>query len=794
MYSLLTIDMKKITTTLFCGIFCLLMAQAQSPAALSIDQIMLGDRFTGFSPENVFWGEDNKTIYFSWNPTMDTLSSLYKVVLPNGKPEKVSLEEQRKMVGNGEYSKDYRRKVFGRNGDVFLLDLTSGKEQQITNTFDNEGSPRFTGDGKGLTWVSNNNLYHWDSATGSIAQLTNFRNTPARPTPKPLEYETWLKEDQLDLFEVLSWRKGQRDIRDRQNKALEVKRAREINYGSKFLSGLQASPDLRFVTFRYTKRAEPKSTDVPNYVTESGYTTDLTARSKVGTPQDTYEFGIYDRTRDTFYMVDTKKLEGIYNKPAFLKDYHKGEKPYNPKYDKPREVSFANVLFSDDGKAVISLRAQDNKDRWIVLIDLLTGQLKQLDRQHDDAWIGGPGVSGFGGASIGWLPDNEHLWFQSEETGFSHIYTVNVKTGVKKALTSGNFEILESNLSRDGKFFFATASAEGPHEGHFYRLPVAGGKLEKITSLKGGNEAVLSPDESTLAIRYSFGNKPWELYWMPNQAGATAQQVTSSTTSAFKAYPWRVPEIVWFTARDGVKVPARLYKPSKAAPSRPAVIFVHGAGYLQNVHNWWSSYSREYMFHNFLVDRGYTVLDVDYRGSAGYGRDWRTGIYRHMGGKDLDDQVDGAKYLVSTHKVNAQNIGIYGGSYGGFITLMALFNAPETFKSGAGLRSVTDWAHYNHGYTANILNTPVEDSIAYRRSSPIYFAEGLKGNLLMLHGMVDVNVHFQDVVRLSQRLIELKKDKWDLAVFPMEDHGFIEPSSWSDEYKRIFKLFEETLK
>lgn len=786
--------MKKITTTLFCGIFCLLMAQAQSPAALSIDQIMLGDRFTGFSPDNVFWAEDNKTIYFSWNPTMDTLSSLYKVLLPNGKPEKVSLEEQRKMVGNGEYSKDYRRKVFGRNGDVFLLDLTTGKEQQITNTFDNEGGPRFTGDGKGLTWVSNNNLYHWDSATGSIAQLTNFRNTPARPTPKPLEYETWLKEDQLDMFEVLRWRKGQRDNRERQNKALEVKRAREINYGTKFLSGLQASPDLRFVTFRYTKRAEPKSTDVPNYVTESGYTTDLTARSKVGTPQDTYEFGIYDRTRDTFYMVDTKKLEGIYDKPAFLKDYHKGEKPYNPKYDKPREVSYTNVLFSDDGKAVISLRAQDNKDRWILLLDLVTGQLKQLDRQHDDAWIGGPGVSGFGGGGIGWLPDNEHLWFQSEETGFSHIYTVNVKTGVKKALTSGNFEILESNLSRDGKFFFVTASADGPHERHFYRLPVAGGKLEKITSLKGGNEAVLSPDESTLAIRYSYSNKPWELYWMPNQAGATAQQVTNSLSSAFKTYAWRVPEIVWFTARDGVKVPARLYKPNKPAPSRPAVVFVHGAGYLQNVHNWWSSYSREYMFHNFLVDRGYTVLDVDYRGSAGYGRDWRTGIYRHMGGKDLDDQVDGAKYLVSTHKVNAQNIGIYGGSYGGFITLMALFNAPETFKSGAGLRSVTDWAHYNHGYTANILNTPVEDSIAYRRSSPIYFAEGLKGNLLMLHGMVDVNVHFQDVVRLSQRLIELKKDKWDLAVFPMEDHGFIEPSSWSDEYKRIFKLFEETLK
>jgi dipeptidyl aminopeptidase/acylaminoacyl peptidase len=112
----------------------------------------------------------------------------------------------------------------------------------------------------------------------------------------------------------------------------------------------------------------------------------------------------------------------------------------------------------------------------------------------------------------------------------------------------------------------------------------------------------------------------------------------------------------------------------------------------------------------------------------------------------------------------------------------------------AALRSVTDWAHYNHGYTANILNEPANDEIAYKRSSPIYFANGLKGNLLMAHGMVDVNVHFQDIVRLSQRLIELKKENWELAVYPVEDHAFSEPSSWTDEYKRILKLFEKTLK
>jgi dipeptidyl aminopeptidase/acylaminoacyl peptidase len=200
------------------------------------------------------------------------------------------------------------------------------------------------------------------------------------------------------------------------------------------------------------------------------------------------------------------------------------------------------------------------------------------------------------------------------------------------------------------------------------------------------------------------------------------------------------------------------------------------------------------MFHNLLADKGYTVLDIDYRGSSGYGRDWRTGIYRYMGGKDLTDHIDGAKYLVDALGVDSKKIGIYGGSYGGFITLMAMFTEPDVFAAGAALRSVTDWSHYNHPYTSNILNTPVEDSIAYRKSSPIYYAEGLKGALLMCHGMIDTNVHFQDVVRLSQRLIELRKENWELAVYPLEDHGFVEPSSWTDEYRRILKLFEDNLK
>jgi dipeptidyl aminopeptidase/acylaminoacyl peptidase len=164
-----------------------------------------------------------------------------------------------------------------------------------------------------------------------------------------------------------------------------------------------------------------------------------------------------------------------------------------------------------------------------------------------------------------------------------------------------------------------------------------------------------------------------------------------------------------------------------------------------------------------------------------------------MGGWDLNDHVSGSKYLTANHGIQPERIGIYGGSYGGFITLMALFNKGEYFGAGAALRSVTDWAHYNHGYTGRILNLPQDDTLSYRRSSPIFFAEGLNDPLLIAHGMVDVNVQFQDVVQLAQRLIELGKEGWEMAVYPVENHGFVRPSSWTDEYRRILELFDRTI-
>ncbi|MBN7816564.1 S9 family peptidase [Algoriphagus pacificus] len=783
----------------FLPLLFIALTQAYAQSTLSVEYIMRDPKWMGTFPSSARWDDASKQIYFRYNVENDPADSLYKINLDNPKaitkvhwPEENSL---RKNSASLNAAKTHR--LFLEDQTIKIEDLAKGTETVVLEWFQNLSNPSFLADENLVSFTSDGNIFVVNRSTGNVNKVTRISNgskpkSRERSSDKTEELG-FLEKDNLNLLKVVNERKEAQKASRAYRESIADSGEEEFTYYTEGKNpiNLTLSPDGNFATFSYYERpSSNKSTKVPDYVDASGYTTDLNARSKVGTEPTLVEVGIYDLTRDTVYFIETSDLPGIKDLPDYVKDY-----PEKTWEEKERDLVLSQLYFSPDGKnAVINIRSTDNKDRWIAQVDLKTGALKNLDRQRDEAWIAGPGIGwSFSGGTMGWLPDNKHIYFQSEESGYSHLYLLDVTSGKKTALTSGKYEVFDPFISKDQKSWYLTTSEVDPGERHFYKMPLMGGKMEKLTSMTGNNNVTLSPDEKKLAIIYSYSNKPEELYIQDNKVGATPTQLTFGQSEEFKSYNWRDPEIIHFTAEDGAKVPARLYAPDPAKKNGAAVIFVHGAGYLQNVHKWWSSYFREYMFHNLLTDLGYTVLDIDYRASSGYGRDWRTGIYRHMGGKDLSDQVDGAKYLVASQGVDADRIGIYGGSYGGFITLMALFTEPDVFKSGAALRSVTDWAHYNHGYTANILNTPEEDPIAYRRSGPIYFAEGLKGNLLMAHGMVDVNVHFQDVVRLSQRLIELGKDNWEMAIYPVEDHGFVEPSSWTDEYKRILKLFNTTL-
>jgi len=801
-------------------------APSPKPFELTVDSIMRGPRLVGYPPTGVYWSQDSQRVYFRWKQADEPRlkeTSLYVVNRDGTGLRRLSDDEAKQAPpANGELSKDKTMTVFTDEGDVFIYDHVKNQRRQITRTVEAETNPHFTFDQKHIYFTRLSNLYEMALDGGSLEQLTDIRTGGAAPsaTPKGTDSQEYLKKEERALLDAVREKAEQREEQEKKRKEREKRKPFNLPAGQNVVA-LNLSPDGKYVIATITEPGTgSKTTIVPNFVTESGYTEDIPGRTKVGDTPNRTRLVIIDVETGETKNVDhgqrlpaapaTQRTEMNTTEPARVST---GSGPGSPSGQpawgggsdrvesqakapvapKDRDVQLSQLQWSEDGKnAVLMARSADNKDRWVMLLDAATGKTKALATVHDDAWIDGPGAS-----TLSWLPDNAHVYFESERDGFAHLYSVSISGGEPSQLTSGPFEVSDVRLSADKTKFYFTSSEGSFFERHLYSMPIAGGARTQITGMVGNNQVDVSPDETMLADVRSYSNLPPELYLIPNKPldeSAARVPVTTSPIPEFFKYDWIDPRLVSFKARDGATVYGRIYLPSNYKGGGPAVLFVHGAGYLQNVHRWWSSYYHEYMFHHLLMERGFVVLDIDYRGSAGYGRDWRTGIYRHMGGKDLTDHVDAVNYLVKEHGVDPKRIGLYGGSYGGFITLMAMFTQSDVFAAGAALRPVTDWAHYNNPYTANILNLPQNDAEAYKQSSPIYFANGLKGALLICHGMVDTNVNFQDTVRLVEKLIELHKENWSVAPYPVEDHGFEREASWADEYKRILKLFVDNLK
>jgi dipeptidyl aminopeptidase/acylaminoacyl peptidase len=755
---------------------------------LTVESIMRGPKLVGYEPGGLRWSGDSKEVFFEWRKPGEDEPATYVLSRDGGAPRRLTDAERKSAPPvAGQWDCAHRRVLFVDAGDIVVLDTVSKARRQLTRTSGAESSPRWARSESAVTFVRDGNLFLASLESAGLEQVTDVQ--PKKREARETESQKFLKAEEQRLIEHT------RQAVEKKRKAEEKSKRNalplfEIQEGQT-VADLALSPDEEHVFLLVNERPTgARNADTPNYLTESAYTEMISGRSNVGDAQ----------ARRRLAVLNIKTGKSAWVESSFAGKTPAASGQDGGKREAERAVTWSMPLLSTDGKlAVAWARAADFKDRWIVVVDPETGKCRVIDVAHDDAWVRDGG--GFGrSASGGFLPDDRRIYFTSEKDGWMHLYLLDVwRPGAQaKALTKGRFEVGSVTLSADRSTFYFTSSERHPGERHLYSMPLDGGPWTALTTMAGSNIGEVSPDGSTIAFVHSYTNKPPELYLAPKRNGAEARQVTTTPTAEWRSFNWADPQVLTFKARDGAQVAARLYTPemlgARRHPLHPGVVFVHGAGYAQNAHKYWSSYFREYMFHNLLASRGYVVLDVDYRASAGYGREWRTAIYRHMGGKDLDDIVDGAKYLAASQQVDPKRIGVYGGSYGGFITLMAMFTAPRAFAAGAALRPVTDWSHYNHSYTGEILNLPQDDPESYRKSSPIYFAEGLENALLICHGMVDTNVHFQDSVRLVQRLIELRKDNWELAVYPVENHAFEDEASWVDEYKRILRLFDTNLK
>ncbi len=785
------------------------------PAAggLDLETIMANPDWIGQAVESPYWSADGRSLYYQLKRDGSPVRDLYRVDAGGGAPVRLDPAAVAQAEGPSVFDRAHRHAAYLMHGDVFLKDLASGRRVQVTHSSEPEAALQFSGDGHALQYRQGNDWYSYDLASGVAAPVAvlKFADDPQAKQPDELG------EEQLKLFKTLREIKADKDARRADEDALTAadpgRAPKPFWLGDKIEAvETDLSPNGRWMVLITVPKghAEGRPPKVIHYVTDSGYTETQDARTYVGrddpAPQSLL---LLDLAAHKAYPLKTDELPGIKDDPlsaireqtvAALRKAGKDDQAKALKAPELRAVRVTpidldsrdnSIAWSDDGdNAAIQLRAVDNKDRWITSIDFARHALVTQHRLSDNAWIN------WNFNDFGWLKDNRTLWYLSEEGGYSQLYRKNLG-GKPQALTAGKFEISHPQLSEDGQWFYVRTNKVAPYSYDVYRVSAGGGELTRLTQYQGMDGFALSPDDKQLAVLHSSPYVLPQLAVQPAGGGAP-RELTNTMKQAFSAHAWIAPKIVEVRSSHGVGVIyAKYYGPADdhaGASSRPAVLFVHGAGYLQNVHLSWSNYFREQMFHNLLVQQGFVVLDMDYRDSEGYGRAWRVSTYRNMGHPELEDLLDGKAWLAQQHGVDPKRVGVYGGSYGGFMTLMALLRAPGEFAAGAALRPVADWTTYNHEYTSNILNDPQLDPQAYATSSPIEYADHLQDPLLIEHGLIDDNVMSSDSIRLYQRFIELHKKNFWLSLYPLERHGFVHPDSWYDEYRRIDELFQTWLK
>ena len=777
---------------------------------ISLTQIMADPDWLGRQPSGGYWADDSQGIFYQRKEVGSPLLNLWqRDIETQGNGNQVAIAKLHHYSYDERVLNQHKNKsawVF--EGNIFVKELASGQVRQLTQDATQPTNLQFLLDGR-LAYQHSDSFYALDITSGFRQKLVSWI---FGKQPQALEEpEDYIAQQQLALIDFVGQTRLERQQRFAREQRLAAHNKSLTPQPFYFppqhqIVEASLSPDGSRLILVEQETVEWRNDDdlMPAYIGEDGRIESKEVRQRVADAKpEKQTVWLVDIAEHQQHELSYQVLPG-YNEDVLAEVKRENAKAKGESYINnrlPRNIglledwywSQSAISWHVNGQQVaIMLEAWDNKDRWLVSVDFDQHQFVNQHRLHDDAWVN------YKFNSFGWLHNSEQLYYLSEESGYAHLYQKSLH-GPAKALTSGAYEVNALTLTNDDNYFYFKANKKHPGIYEIYRVALDGGDIEALTDLNGMTDYTLSPDEKQLLLTHSTVTMPPELYLQAAQPNAQAQRLTHTVSEAFLAMPWTAPDIVPVeSSHTAEPIFARVYKPADTVKDeekqlRRAVIFTHGAGYLQNSHSGWSGYFREFMFHSMLAQQGYVVMDMDYRASAGYGRDWRTAIYRHMGKPEIDDLRDGVNWLVKHAQVDRQRIGTYGGSYGGFLTYMALFTQPDLFQAGAALRPVSDWAHYNHGYTSNILNTPDIDPIAYERSSPIYFAEGLRKPLLINAPMIDSNVFFVDTVRLVQRLIELQKTDFETAIYPVESHGFVQPSSWLDEYRRIYKLFETNL-
>jgi dipeptidyl-peptidase-4 len=450
------------------------------------------------------------------------------------------------------------------------------------------------------------------------------------------------------------------------------------------------------------------------------------------------------------------------------------------------DIYIPRVNWLTDSKHVAIQRLNRTQTTLDLLIaDAATGSTRVALSETDPYWIN---VSD----DLYFFKDGKRFLWSSERSGYRHLYLYDLDGKQLAQITKGEWEVSAVDAIDEAKgLVYFTAAEKSPLERHLYRVALEGSGFTRLTKEEGTHAAVFAPNAALFYDTYSTAATPprQDLYRADGSRIATINENKIAELADYHLSPM---EFVTVKSHDGAQLNASIIKPPDFNPQKkyPVLVYTYGGPHAQVVRNAWGG--ANFLWHELMAQKGYVIFSLDNRGSAGRGHAFETPLHFRLGAQELSDQRDGVAWLKSLPFVDANRIGIWGWSYGGHMTLHAMFEGGDDFKAGFAGGPVTDWRYYDSIYTERYLGLPQKNANGYQDSSPVKYASQLRGKLLIAHGTGDDNVHFANTLKVINDLIEAGKYVEVLA-FPGRGHGVSDPPARRVLWQRVTQFFLDNL-
>jgi dipeptidyl-peptidase-4 len=566
--------------------------------------------------------------------------------------------------------------------------------------------------GRYLTYIKDYNLYIRDLDTGSVIQVTNDGS-------------------QEVLNGLIDWVYGE-----------------EI-YGRADPDGYKWSPDEKYLAFY--RMIEKDVKQIPIF------------EGKPPFEQVSYQYYPTAGTENPLvlvmiYDVDTKSLLTAASSKT-LND----ENGYLPYY----------LWGPDSNKLYYIYMNRNQTEAHLENFDLKSKNVKEVLTEDDPYWLNIQNTKDM----FYPLKDNDHFIWASERDGFCHLYLGNIQDKTLIQITRGNFQVESLDfVDETNKVVYFTSTEKSPLMRHFYKISYATyqNNFQRISQGDGTHSVKMSNSGEFYMDSFSNIEKPTKVL-LYDKNGKAILTLDENEAPILK-YKLKKPEFFTLEDKDGNIFHCQLIKPINFDETKkyPVIVYIYGGPGSQSVRDMWGG--NRYLFNQYLANKGYLIFSLDNRGSYGRGKKWENMLYKKFGEYELQDQIEGLNYLFTKPYVDTNRIGIWGWSYGGYMTTIASAKRSDIFKVGVAGAPVIDWKNYDTIYTERYLKKPQDNENGYLESSIINYVDGLTGKYLVIHGTSDDNVHIDNSVQLIYEMVQRNK-LIDVMVYPGEKHGFGDISS-----------------